>query len=538
MTVATVTCRIFAIAMFRSWIRGRGESGMLAQQAYPRWIIGGGIAAYKSLDLDPARCRTAARGCAAFSPARRAALRHAARGRRALRRARLYRPVRRAERVRRRPYPPRRDTDLVVVAPATADLMARRWRAATPTTSPPRSCFATDEADPDRAGDEPAHVGGEGDAAQPGAARRPTAVRIVGPNSGEMAERGEARRRADGRSRTKSSPPPTAQSCTGRGTPAGKRVLVTSGPTQRADRSGALHRQPLVRQAGPRHRAATAARRRAAVTLVSGPCESARSARRFRGARSKRARRCCKRWRRRCRPMSPCSPPPSPTGVRRQAERQKIRRQHGSGPLCSARGESRHPRHRSRTASPRRPTPGHRLRGGDRATPGQRRRQSCCRKAATGSSPTTFRRRPASWAATTNTVHLVSAARRRSRGHRSRRRVSRACWSERDRRRAEARSGELQVRVVRLPHSRRPAAAAISKRAGRRPRSPRRGAGRCAGRARAGVTRHDPDRCRDRAACGHRGLCGRARAWPSATGVAALLILPARSMPITAANCR
>ena len=67
-------------------------------------IIGGGIAAYKSLDLIR---RLHERGLAVrvVMTDGGAAVRHAARGRRAGRRARLHRPVRSAERIRRRPHP-------------------------------------------------------------------------------------------------------------------------------------------------------------------------------------------------------------------------------------------------------------------------------------------------------------------------------------------------------------------------------------------------------------------------------------------------
>ena len=66
---------------------------------------------------------------------------------------------------------------------------------------------------------------------------------------------------------------------------------------------------------------------------------------------------------------------------------------------------------------------------------------------------------------------------------------------------------------MRLPHARGPAVAAISKRACRRARSPGRGAGRRAGRDRAGRPRHDPDRRRDRPAARQR------RPDPAAVGI-------------------
>ena len=116
-------------------------------------------------------------------------------------------------------------------------------------------------------------------------------VAMIGPNAGEMAEANEAgvgrmaeplgdrRRRRDA-----CCAPPQPRPL------AGKRVLITSGPDARADRSGALHRQPLLRQAGPRHcrrgRGAPAPMSR----LISGPVDLPDPARRNREARRVRAR--------------------------------------------------------------------------------------------------------------------------------------------------------------------------------------------------------------------------------------------------------
>ncbi len=69
-----------------------------------------------------------------------AGIRHAARGRRAQRRARLHRSVRRRERVRRRPYPARaRDRSRSWWRPRPPTSWPR-WRAATPTISPAPCC--------------------------------------------------------------------------------------------------------------------------------------------------------------------------------------------------------------------------------------------------------------------------------------------------------------------------------------------------------------------------------------------------------------
>ena len=64
-----------------------------------------------------------------------------------------------------------RDNDLIVVAPATADLMAKMANGHADDLAT-AVLLATDKHDPARAGDEPAHVGEQGDAAQSQAARR------------------------------------------------------------------------------------------------------------------------------------------------------------------------------------------------------------------------------------------------------------------------------------------------------------------------------------------------------------------------------
>ena len=64
-----------------------------------------------------------------------------------------------------------RDADLIVVAPATADLMAKMANGHADDLAT-AVLLATDKTDPARAGDEPAHVEQQGDAAQSRAARR------------------------------------------------------------------------------------------------------------------------------------------------------------------------------------------------------------------------------------------------------------------------------------------------------------------------------------------------------------------------------
>ena len=110
--------------MFRSWIRGRGEERHAGQQAHPAHHR----RRHRRLQVarpDPAAAG-ARRAGALHSHRRRAAFRHAARGRRALP-ASAPTPIcsmRRASSTSAISASAR-DTDLIVVAPATADLMAK-----------------------------------------------------------------------------------------------------------------------------------------------------------------------------------------------------------------------------------------------------------------------------------------------------------------------------------------------------------------------------------------------------------------------------
>ena len=164
------------------------------------------------------------------------------------------------------------------------------------------------------------------------------------------------------------------------------------GPDARGDRSGALHLQPFLRQAGPRHRrSAGAARRRGHPGERAG--DGARSGRR--DGREDRIRRT------RCWPpasppassTSRSSPPPSPTG------------RWPSPPTP----RSRRSRARRRRRSSSRPTPISWRRSPSRARSGRRwwwaspprprtwsptRSRSGPARAATGSSPTTSRPPP------------------------------------------------------------------------------------------------------------------------------------------------
>ena len=150
-------------------------------------------------------------------------------------------------------------------------------------------------------------------------------VRIVGPNAGEMAERGEA---GLGRMAEPAEIATAAEAMLRPAGPlSGKRVLVTSGPTHEpidpvrfiANRSSGKQGHAI---------AAAAAAAGADVVLVSGPVEVPGSAGSCRRESRDRASRCLRRSRRRCRPTSPSSPPRSPIGgsTGRAAARSKNRK--------------------------------------------------------------------------------------------------------------------------------------------------------------------------------------------------------------------
>ena len=182
-----------------------------------------------------------------------------------------------------------READLVVVAPATADLIARMAHGLADDLAT-TTLLATDK----RALVAPAmnlrmwlHPATQRNVAT----LRGDGVLFVGPDDGEMAC-GEYGPGPDGRTagdrrgdRSARSPEPTAiplppgvgSARRPRGPLAGRHVVVTSGPDPRADRSGALHRQSLFRPAGPCDRARRPSAR-AQGDLVSGPVDARRSA--------------------------------------------------------------------------------------------------------------------------------------------------------------------------------------------------------------------------------------------------------------------
>lgn len=229
-------------------------------------IIGGGIAAYKSLDLIR---RLAERGAAVRVVMTRAAQEFV---------TPLAAGAIAGERVHTDLFDPRtefdvghirlaRDTDLIVAAPATADLMSKMAGghaddlASTVLLATGRPVLIAPAMNPRMW----AHPATRRNLAQLAA----DGVAVVGPNAGEMAERGEAGigRMAEPLEITAAVEAMLAPAA---GPLSGKRVLVTSGPTHEpidpvryiANRSSGKQGHAIAR---------AAAQAGAAVTLVSGP---------------------------------------------------------------------------------------------------------------------------------------------------------------------------------------------------------------------------------------------------------------------------
>jgi phosphopantothenoylcysteine decarboxylase/phosphopantothenate--cysteine ligase len=234
-----------------------------------RWrvllIIGGGIAAYKSLDLIRRLQDRGARVRCILTPAAQHFVTPLAAG--ALAGARAFTDL----------FDPRsefdvghirmaRDTDLVVVAPATADLMAKMAGGHADDLAS-AVLLATDKPILLAPAMNPCMWAAK--ATQRNLARLVSdGVRIVGPNSGEMAERGEA---GFGRMAEPLEIAAVAAALLpGQGPLSGTRVLVTSGPTLEpidpvrfiANRSSGKQGHAI---------AAAAAAAGADVVLVSGP---------------------------------------------------------------------------------------------------------------------------------------------------------------------------------------------------------------------------------------------------------------------------
>ena len=285
-----------------------------------------------------------------------------------------------------------RDTDLVVVAPATADLMAKMAGGHADDLAT-AVLLATDKPILIAPAMNPmmwAHKATQRNLAQ----LVDDGVAVVGPNAGEMAERGEA-----GIGRMAEPIEIAAAAVTllataaGERPLAGKRVVITSGPTHEpidpvryiANRSSGKQGHAI---------AAAAAAAGAEVMLVSGPGQRARSRRRAESSRSRSARQMLdaveKALPADCAIFAAAVADWRVADARSRKDQEDERRNAGA----VAGREPRHPRHHraaqvedgrdSSSASPPRP----RI---SSPTP----RTSSSAKAATGSSPTTCRRRAA-----------------------------------------------------------------------------------------------------------------------------------------------
>ena len=315
-----------------------------------------------------------------------------------------------------------READLVVVAPATADLMAKLagGHADDLATAVLLATSAKVLLAPAMNPHMWANKATQRNLAQLAA----DGFAFIGPNEGEMAEAGE---RGLGRMAEPLEIADAAGKLIARASEQplkGKRVLVTSGPTHEpidpvryiANRSSGKQGHAI---------AAAAALAGAEVTLVSGPVnipdppgvktvhvESARDML----AAVERALPVGRRdLRRRGRRLA-----------RRQCRRAEDQEGAGRGNAGAVlRGKSRHPLHH-RAPQDAAAAAGDRLCRRDRERRRQCQGQARRAKAATGSSPTTCRRRPASWAATA-TPSSWSAPRASKPGRRSRKRTWRRC---------------------------------------------------------------------------------------------------------------
>ena len=213
-----------------------------------------------------------------------------------------------------------READLVVVAPATADLMAKM--AAGLADDLASTAAAGDrQAGAGRAGHEPADVGPPGDRRNV-ARLRADGVRFVGPNPGDMAcgEVGAGRMAEPHEILAAIERPAGAR----RRPLAGRGAVVTSGPTREpldpvrysSNRSSGQQGHAIARP-WPRPGAE--------VTLVSGPVAVPGPAGRRGRVTSRPRARCWPLSRRRCRPISPSSPRRWPTGARPRCRPSKIK---------------------------------------------------------------------------------------------------------------------------------------------------------------------------------------------------------------------
>ena len=283
-----------------------------AGEARVTLIIGGGIAAYKALDLIRrlkerhihVRCVLTKAAQQFVTPLAASALSH--------------------ERVYTDLFDPEsefdaghirlaRECDLIVVAPATADLMAKMAQghaddlASAILLAANRPILLAPAMNP---------LMWNNAATRRNVAAAPARRRHHDrPQCRRDGRSRRGRRRADGGADRKSPPPPSDILRPPQPRPlAGKRVLITAGPTHEPIDPV---RYIANRSSGKQGFAIAAAAQAAGadVTLVSGPVELARSRRRHRDACGIRARHAASGAKPRCRPISRSSPPPSPTGA-------------------------------------------------------------------------------------------------------------------------------------------------------------------------------------------------------------------------------
>ena len=280
-----------------------------------------------------------------------------------------------------------READLVVVAPATADLMAK-MAAGLADDLASTLLLATDKPVLIAPAMNPQMWGHPATRRNVARLRRGRGAAWSGPNPGDMAcgEVGAGRMAEPHEILTRSS-----WLLAPRRRAAGRpRALVTSGPTREPIDPGPLSRPttPPAGRATPSPRALAEAG--AEVTLVSGPVAEPRPAGRHESVTSKRRARCWRRSKPRCRPTSRSSPPPWPTGGRPRCRPTRSR---------SARAAAAHDRAGRKPGHSRGPWPRHatgaragdRLCRRDRGPGGARPAPSSRARDATGSSPTTSR---------------------------------------------------------------------------------------------------------------------------------------------------
>ena len=222
-------------------------------------------------------------------------------------------------------------------------------------------------------------------------------VQVVGPDEGADGLQ-RIRPRPDGRAARHPRRDRGAAVRHGRHSLAGKHAIVTSGPTHEpidpvryiANRSSGRQGHAI---------AAALAALGARVTLVSGPVDVPDPPGVTVQPHRDRRSRCWPPARRRCRPTSRCSPRRWRTGAWRAPRPARSRRCRARAPPSLELVPNPDILATLSAPGPRRPAPGGRLRRGDRRSDGQRAGQARCARTATGSWPTTSRRRPASWAA-------------------------------------------------------------------------------------------------------------------------------------------